>query len=165
MEHTNIDFTAIVNPASGPGTPLYPSKLYAEAITKLNAYSNVRTVGYVDTRRGQRNTKTVVEEVKTYTTWSQNPGLALRRVFFDQTPLFGSNGKRAYLKNITAPVKHSHSFTGTDLAIYNTGSIPRRALDTSYVDSTIVLEGAYTDVPTQKDLKQQLSAMPGRREN
>jgi hypothetical protein len=153
IRHPELNFTVVVDPSSGPGTPPYPGAEYVKAITKLNVYPNVRTIGYINTARGTRGNAAVNQETETYAAWSEHPGLGLDGIFFDQTPTVDSLQSRAYLRNISATVKHSIKFREPRLVVLNPGTVPDANSTNPYVDITVVFEGSYMDMPTHDEMK------------
>jgi hypothetical protein len=86
--HPGLNFTIVVNPASGPGSGAGPDANYTREIPRLNAYANVRTVGYVSTDYAKRNLSLVLRDISTYSAWSENitsPGLGMHGIFLDET--------------------------------------------------------------------------------
>lgn len=165
IRHKELNFTVILNPSSGPGTPPLPGNQYIDAISRLNRLPNVKTVGYVGTKGGTRENKTVNDEIETYAGWSRKSGLGLHGIFFDQTPIVDSMEMRHYLKNISATVKHSKAFLEPKMVIHNPGKIPNANLTGPYVDITIVFEGECADIPKHEVMKPELAKLPARREN
>ncbi|CAL8584145.1 hypothetical protein XPA_009750 [Xanthoria parietina] len=75
--------------ACGPGTPsLLTDPNLITGISKLNAYPNVRTLGYVLTGYGHRANTAVTADVDIYASWSaSHPGDAdihLDGIYFDE---------------------------------------------------------------------------------
>lgn len=98
----------MVNPGSGPGPNALPDGNYTREIPKLASYGNVRLLGYVATTYAQRNFSLVRRDIETYAAWptnSSNPNLAVRGIFFDETPQQYENNTLAYLQDLTAVVK------------------------------------------------------------
>lgn len=164
IKYPDTNFTVIVNPTSGPGTPPFPAAQYIEAITRLKIYDNVRTVGYINTKGGKRDIGTVNHEVGTYSGWSGRPDLALNGIFFDQTPSTGSIETNSYLNNISATVKHS-KFNSPNLVIHSPGSIPSEELKVADLDITIICEGEFGDIPPHEEFRRKLGKLSTRREN
>jgi hypothetical protein len=162
IRHPELNFTVVVDPSPGLGTPPYPGAEYVKAITKLNVYPNVRTIGYINTARGTRGNATVNQEIETYAARSEHPGFGLDGIFFDQTPTEDSLQSRAYLRNISATVKHSIKFREPRLVVLNPGTVSDANLTNPYADITVVFEGAYMDMPTHDETKSRLTR---RREN
>ena len=69
--YPTVQWQIIVNPNSGPGTTGYPSDPnIITGVAKLNSYSNVNTVGYVDTAHASKDVADVNAEVDTYASWA-----------------------------------------------------------------------------------------------
>lgn len=111
--HANVNFTIIVNPFNGPGLTQYPENNFVTEIGKLNAYENVRLVGYVRTTWATRDVSTVLADISTYSGWSalesfdDNSTIALAGIFFDETPSIYSPEAAAYLGTINQAVKNA----------------------------------------------------------
>ncbi|KAF2750083.1 hypothetical protein M011DRAFT_456036 [Sporormia fimetaria CBS 119925] len=165
LQHPELQFTAIVNPSTGPGAPPYPGSLYIEAVTRLNTIANVQTIGYIDTAGGSKSGKSIISEIATYSGWFANPTLALHGIFFDRTPYENTNQANELLRNISAAVKHADGFRFPRLVVQNPGRVPDPELVNSYVDLTIVYEGPYAKVPSRDVLREKLKGLPDRREN
>lgn len=106
--HPNVNFTVVVNPGSGPGPNALPDGNYTREIPKLARYENVRLLGYVPTTYTKRNISLVRKDIETYAAWpsnSSNPDLAVRGIFFDETPQQYDAKSLAYLQALTAFVK------------------------------------------------------------
>jgi len=87
--HPRLNFTVVINPASGPGVEQGPDSNYTREITKLNKHANVRTVGYVSTSYTNRNISLALRDIETYSAWSENStiaGLGMQGIFLDETP-------------------------------------------------------------------------------
>jgi hypothetical protein len=106
--HPNVNFTVVINPGNGPGPDSLPDGNYTREIPKLTAYDNVRVLGYVYTSYGKRNVSAVRKDIQTYADWptnSSNPNLAVRGIFFDETPQQYDAQTLTYLQGLTAFVK------------------------------------------------------------
>ena len=111
--HPNLAFTVIVNPSSGPGLSQYPNDQYSTGVQKLNAYPNVKTVGYVRTGYATRNISTVVSEVGTYAGWaSKSSALAMHGIFFDEAPHEYVAEAVEYMRSINQAVKNATGLQG-----------------------------------------------------
>ncbi|KAI4219483.1 MAG: hypothetical protein LQ349_008339, partial [Xanthoria aureola] len=85
--HPTTTFQIVINPNSGPGTPsLLTDPNLITGISKLNAYPNVRTLGYVLTGYGHRATATVTADVDIYAGWSaySDADIHLDGIYFDE---------------------------------------------------------------------------------
>ena len=99
-----MDFTVVINPGNGPGPNSLPDANYTREIPKLASHANVRLLGYVHTTYAQRNISLLRKDIETYAAWpkvSSNPDLAVRGIFFDETPQQYSANAVAYLQNLT----------------------------------------------------------------
>jgi hypothetical protein len=106
--YPNLNFTIIINPSSGPGNSSQPSAQYTHQIQRLNAYPNVRTVGYVRTGYASRNLTTVLQEVGIYSGWAAlSPTLAMHGIFFDEVPSEYTTSSAEYLATINEAVKNA----------------------------------------------------------
>lgn len=68
----------------------------------------MRLLGYVHTSYAQRNISLARRDIETYAAWpsvSSNPDLAVRGIFFDETPQQYDADSFAYLQNLTDLVK------------------------------------------------------------
>ncbi|TVY49352.1 Spherulin [Lachnellula occidentalis] len=144
--HPRLNFTVVVNPASGPGLEPTPDSNYTREIPKLNQHANVRTVGYVSTSYTNRNISLALRDIETYSAWSENStiaGLGLQGIFLDETPSQYQATSAKFLDTLADSIT-SQTGLGTDpLIIHNPGTIP----DPRYMRSanlTVVFEGAYS---------------------
>ena len=167
VKHNELNFTAIINPFHGPGTPPYPSAQYVNQVIRLNLAPNVKTLGYVNASI-LRSNKTVREEIATYEGWAKHTGLALSGIFFDQIPNTYVGGKRTreYLTNISTKVKRSSNFTENKMVVFSVGSIPNTNLTgIPSVDITVAFEGAYDNMSPYSDMRKDMTQVFGGREN
>ena len=119
--HPNINFTVVINPGSGPGPNALPDTNYTREIPKLAAHDNVRLLGYVHTTYATRNISLVRKDIETYAAWptaSSNPDLAVRGIFFDETPQQYSANSLAYLQNLTDLTKGLNGFGSVPFVSY-----------------------------------------------
>ena len=81
--HPSVQFQVVVNPNSGPGTTgdLTDQNLIT-GISKLNSFSNVKTLGYVLTGYGNRDNALVNADVDVYASWSGD--LRMDGIYFDE---------------------------------------------------------------------------------
>ncbi|KAL5387147.1 hypothetical protein DPSP01_003758 [Paraphaeosphaeria sporulosa] len=111
-----LRFVVIVNPNSGPGSePWWPNADYLRDVPKLNACSNVRTVGYVSTAYCNRPIQEVYEDIRQYASWAKDKNsrsLGMNGIFFDETPNIFTENARNYLTAITQNVKNMGTLLG-----------------------------------------------------
>ncbi|KAJ5538062.1 hypothetical protein N7494_007541 [Penicillium frequentans] len=144
--HPNVNFTIVINPGNGPGPDDLPDANYTRAIPILSSYANVRLLGYVHTSYTTRNAAAVYRDIKTYAEWptkSTDPNLAVRGIFFDETPQQYSAHSLAYLQNLTQLTKGLKGLGSNPYVIHNPGAVP----DSRYLsiaDSTVVFEETYS---------------------
>lgn len=73
----------------------------------------MRLLGYVATTYAKRNISLVRKDIETYAAWptkSSNPALAVRGIFFDETPQQYDADALAYLEDLTEVVKNTEGF-------------------------------------------------------
>ncbi|EAA63523.1 hypothetical protein AN2952.2 [Aspergillus nidulans FGSC A4] len=143
--HPDVNFTVVVNPGSGPGPNPLPDRNYTQEIPRLTAHDNVRVLGYVATTYAKRNISSVRNDIETYAAWptiSANPKLAVRGIFFDETPQQYNASDLAYLEELTSVVKNTPGLGPDHFVFHNPGVVPDpRYLSTA--DSTVVFEATY----------------------
>jgi hypothetical protein len=111
--HPTLNFTVVVNPASGPGPGAGPDANYTREIPRLNAYANVRTVGYVSTDYTKRDLGAILRDVKVYSAWSENATIAslgMRGIFLDETPSQYDDASARVLETTAASIRSSTGF-------------------------------------------------------
>ncbi|KAF9739437.1 hypothetical protein PMIN06_001042 [Paraphaeosphaeria minitans] len=147
-----LRFVVILNPNSGPGSePWWPNADYVRDVPKLNAYTNVRTVGYVSTAYCNRPIQEVYEDVRRYASWAEDKnsrGLGLNGIFFDETPNIFTLDARDYLESITQDVKDMGTLLGDGIVIHNPGTSIDERLAIPGMDIATVAEVAYPDFQT-----------------
>jgi hypothetical protein len=108
--HPNLNFTVVVNPASGPGSGSGPDANYTREIPRLNAYANVRTVGYVSTDYAKRDIGAILNDISVYSGWFENAmaqGLGMRGIFLDETPSQYEAASAEFFEAIAASIRSS----------------------------------------------------------
>jgi hypothetical protein len=154
-----------LKPSSGPGAPSYPGTQYIDAISKLNRFDNVLTVGYVNTEHGFREKNTVNDEVATYAAWSDIHDLAVHGIFFDQTPSNASLETHHYLRNISTTVKDAKGLLEPRMVLQNPGRTLSANLMMPEIDVTIIFEGRYDDLSKHEITQAQLPELLGPRDH
>ncbi|KAJ5116372.1 hypothetical protein N7456_000720 [Penicillium angulare] len=144
--YSNIQFTIIINPGNGPGSSILPDANYTRAIVILSSYDNVRLIGYVHTSYAKRNISMICRDIETYAAWpvkSANPDLAVRGIFFDETPQQYDANSFAYLQGLSEFVRGPRGLGSDSYIVHNPGTVPDpRYLPTA--DSTVVFEETYS---------------------
>ncbi|KAL5001215.1 Spherulation-specific family 4 [Aspergillus recurvatus] len=160
-EHPDVNFTVVVNPGSGPGPNPLPDGNYTQEIPRLTAHDNVRVLGYVATTYAKRNISSVRNDIETYAAWptvSANPKLAVRGIFFDETPQQYNASDLAYLEELTSVVRNTPGLGPDHFVFHNPGVVPdSRYLSTA--DSTVVFEATY-DTFQERDGARLFEAIP-----
>jgi hypothetical protein len=161
----------IVNPNSGPGVaPWWPNKDYIREIPLLNAYANVKIVGYVRATYCKRHIEDVFEDIKTYAEWPKNEHLIelkVQGVFVDETVNLYSPQVKQYLREIDDAVKMSKGISGDRIVsgtgrvwrsciltrcqtIHNPGTAVNKQLASPGPDITVVVETSYDHFETNE---------------
>ena len=119
--HQTTTFQIVINPNSGPGTPsLLTDANLITGISKLNAYPNVRTLGYVLTGYGQRANTAVTADVDIYAGWSaySDADIHLDGVYFDEV----SNDKtQANYDRMASFSRHARESIRGATVVFNPG--------------------------------------------
>ncbi|CAE7175763.1 Spherulin4 domain containing protein [Pyrenophora teres f. teres] len=166
IRYPETTFTVIINPNNGPGSTVWPTAEYIDAIESLHKYENIRTLGYIDTDGGKRDNATIRQEIAIYAGWHNvSTGLTLSGIYFDRTPHKDQGHAKAYLQNISATVRHSEGFGAQAFVAQNPGRVPDEGLMVYKPNVTVVFEGAYADMPGQMALHEMLRALKDGREN
>lgn len=112
INHPALNFTVIVNPASGPGSSSTPDANYTREIPRLNAYANVRTVGYVSTAYAERDLEAILRDIDVYSAWPEvaTADLGVQGIFLDETPAQYNDASADSLETIAAHVKSAAGF-------------------------------------------------------
>ena len=78
------------------------------------------TVGYVRTTYGTRNLEEVFDDVRKYAGWGNDmgKGLAVKGIFFDETPNTYTADTVEYLNNITRFAKNTDGIAGDRLVSF-----------------------------------------------
>jgi len=114
--HPTLNFTVVINPASGPGSGTGPDGNYTKEIPRLNSYANVRTVGYVSTDWAKRDVALALQDISTYGEWSRKAsakGIDMHGIFLDETPSQYDTASAEYYETIASAVR-SDDGLGTD---------------------------------------------------
>lgn len=136
--HPTTTFQIVINPNSGPGTPsLLTDANLITGLSTLNAYPNVRTLGYVLTDYGHRPNATVTADVDIYASWSASPNGAdihLDGIYFDEV----SNDKSQPNYNRMASFsRHAHESIRGATVVFNPGY---RALEPLFASCDLMVE-------------------------
>ncbi|KAL4882771.1 cell surface spherulin 4-like protein [Aspergillus karnatakaensis] len=159
--HPDVNFTIVVNPGNGPGPNPLPDGNYTREVPKLAAHGNVRLLGYVHTTYARRNISLVRRDIETYAAWpttGADPNLAVRGIFFDETPQRYDAADFAYLEELASLVRTTPGLGPDNFVFHNPGVVP----DSRYLslaDSTVVFEATY-DTFQQRNGAKLFEAIP-----
>ncbi|KAE8165132.1 Spherulation-specific family 4-domain-containing protein [Aspergillus tamarii] len=144
--NTNVKFTIIINPSSGPGGDTLPDANWRKVIPKLTAHSNVAVIGYVSTCYGGRPMSAVQHDIATYANWptvSGDASFAVHGIFLDEAAAEPDDKKVTFYKQITSLIKENKGFGPRNNVVMNPGTIP----DNAYLDipdSTVIFESPHS---------------------
>ena len=165
IRYPETTFTVIINPDNEPGSTVWQTGDYIDAIESLHKHENIRTLGYIDTDGGQKDSVTIRQEIALYAGWSNvSKSLALSGVYFDHTPYRDRDYAQAYLQNISATVRHSDRFGARAFVVQNPGRVPDEGLLVYKPNVTVVFQGAYADMPDRGALHKTLTPLNAVRE-
>ncbi|KFH46844.1 Spherulin-like protein [Hapsidospora chrysogenum ATCC 11550] len=117
-----VQFLAIVNPNNGPGQDALPDASYKVVLQDLAKLPNIRPLGYVHCRYGQRPAADIRKEIDTYREW--NRGYRLEGIFIDEAP--SDTTLVAYMASLADHVRSSWQAAGLGrhgLVVYNPGVV------------------------------------------
>ena len=138
--YPGAQWQVVVNPNSGPGTTGYPSDSnFISGIAKLNSYSNVNTVGYVDTSYGNKDVSAVNAETDVYASWAGYPGanIAIGGIYFDDVSSEETSSIYSYYQTVAAHARSS--FKSSAHVVFNPGYRAPTQLF-SYADTIVEFE-------------------------
>lgn len=114
MKYPDLNFFVIINPNSGPGdAPWWPNVDYAREIPKLNAFTNVHTVGYVRSTYCNRPIDQVFQDIDTYATRKiGGKDKLFQGIFVDETVNIFSPEVKTYLDRVDSKIKGTQGLSG-----------------------------------------------------
>lgn len=147
--HPKVQFQIVVNPNSGPGAGPLPDSNYIPAIAKLNAYPNVKTLGYVDTSYTNRAYSAVIADINTYANWSsyKHANISMAGIFLDDVTDSTSKAAHQYMRNVSS-YAYAKVPSKVTPVIFNPGAI----IDDTYFgycDTMIEYEGSFSGYANQ----------------
>ena len=162
--HQNTTFQIVINPNSGPGTPstLTDANLIT-GISKLNAYPNVRTLGYVLTGYGHRANTAVTADVDIYAGWSASQSgdadIHLDGIYFDEV---SNDATQANYDRMASFSRHAReSIRGAATVVFNPGYRAPEPLFT-FCDLMVEFEHPLADYEAEGVLAQIPPAFAGK---
>ena len=123
-----VQWQAIVNPNTGPGTvdgQSFPTdQNYINAVAQLNNYPNVITLGYIRTFYAGLALQDLQGQVDIYAAWSSYPGanITIHGIFFDDVVSQPSSDQLSYYQQSSAYVHTKFSATVAKV-MFNPGTI------------------------------------------
>jgi hypothetical protein len=113
--HPDTNFLIVVNPNSGPGDLPLPGPHYVQEVPRLNAFANVRCVGYVRIDYCRKPLRESMAEVRQYADWNTGfniPGLHVHGIYVDETPNHVSQERSEYLDALRLYIKRVNGLLG-----------------------------------------------------
>lgn len=164
VKYPDLNFLVIINPDSGPGSaPWWPNADYAREIPKLNAFTNVQTVGYVRSTYCNRPIDQVFQDIDTYAKRqiAGESGL-FQGIFVDETVNVFSPDVKGYLDRVDSKIKGTDGISGKRIVrdhhpssramlltlsktIHNPGTAVNKELAFPGPDITVVVETSYEE--------------------
>lgn len=145
--YPSVNFQIIVNPDSGPGCSKCAAPTdanFIDAISALNRYPNVQTLGYVRTGYTKRSYAAVTRDVSAYASWSayKAANVSIAGIFFDEVSAAAKSRTYAYYQKISAFAR-AHMPPRSQV-VMNPGE-PAPAKLFGYADVIVESEIAYAD--------------------
>ncbi|KAH8658161.1 Spherulation-specific family 4-domain-containing protein [Xylariales sp. PMI_506] len=83
----DLEWLVVVNPGSGPDAPTEPEVNYIDGVAALNAYSNVKTIGYVHTSYATADLSVLGSNITSWKSWDTYTAadIAVDGIFFDES--------------------------------------------------------------------------------
>ncbi|ETS77282.1 hypothetical protein PFICI_11156 [Pestalotiopsis fici W106-1] len=125
--HPDTNFLVVVNPNSGPGDLPLPGHDYVREVPRLNAFANVRTVGYVRIDYCRKPLRESMAEIRQFADWEVGhniPGLHVQGIYVDETPNHVSKERSEYLDALRLYIKHVNGLMGDRTVVHNPGTPP-----------------------------------------
>ncbi|USP76102.1 hypothetical protein yc1106_03376 [Curvularia clavata] len=148
---------------AGPGTPpWWPNADYVREIARLNALSNVTTLGYVRATYCKRPHGDICEDIKVYAARGrEDEKMRVEGVFVDETVNLYDERVKRYLDGVDERVRCELPCTekGKGMVIHNPGTAVNAGLAKPGPDITVVVETSYQHFVT-KDYQEWLATSP-----
>jgi len=138
----DVAFTVVVNPDSGPGGTS-PNSDYTPALQQLNSYSNVQTIGYIDSQYGAQDASALEAEVDEYAAWPED--VRPTGVFWDDVTQSDESGSWEILQTASEYAQSQ----GLSTIVFNPGTIPADDTLYGYGTQTIISEIPYSEYASQ----------------
>ena len=146
--YPGVQWQIVVNPNSGPGTSSYPSDPnIIGGLAKLNSYSNVNTVGYVDTAHGQKDVSSVNAETDVYASWAgYSANISIGGIYFDDVSSEESSSMYSYYETVAAHARSSMKSSAR--VVFNPGYRAPTQLF-SYADTMVEFEDSLANYQSE----------------
>ena len=148
--YPGVQWQVVINPNSGPGTTGYPSDPnIISGIAKLNSYSNVNTVGYVDTAHGQRDIASVNAETDVYASWAgySDANIAIGGIYFDDVSSEETSSMYSYYETVATHARSSFKSSAAHV-VFNPGYRAPTQLF-SYTDTMVEFEDSLANYESE----------------
>ncbi|EJD36195.1 hypothetical protein AURDEDRAFT_117143 [Auricularia subglabra TFB-10046 SS5] len=142
--YPSLQFTVIVDPNNGPGAGDLPDAPYIAAVSTLNSYANVQTIGYVASHWGARPVNEYQSDVNKYVNWGtySAANIAMHGVFVDE-----ASNDPATLSYFTDFSNYVHSAFDNGLVVHNPGvTTPQAFFDAMPNDVFVTYENAASNM-------------------
>ncbi|KAL9013832.1 MAG: hypothetical protein Q9173_001499 [Seirophora scorigena] len=149
--NTEVQWQIIVNPNSGPYT-YPPDANYIAAVSKLNSYPNVVTVGYIATGYTKVPFDSVTSQIDLYAQWASYPSAAISiaGIFFDEVDNTAAENVYTYYRQAANYVKDNMP-SAVSPVVFNPGtSAPAQLFD--YADTVVQYESAFSSYKDKETL-------------
>ncbi|MCJ1239222.1 hypothetical protein MMC14_007216 [Varicellaria rhodocarpa] len=143
---STVHWQVVVNPSSGPGpVNSYPNSDYIAAISKLNSYKNVETIGYVPTNYTNRSYDKVTADIQTYAYWATYTvaNISVNGIFFDEAPYANIAASIQYMANASS-FAYNTIPTAATTVIFNPGTNATALQYFNYAQTIIEFEDYYS---------------------
>lgn len=145
-----VNFTIVINPASGPGNETFPDDNYISGISALNSYANAQTIGYISSLRAKKSQDDFEREVDRYVNWTSSPDgdIAMHGIFIDDVTRDAANVTYyAKLSNYTREAFGNSGLDSEARVVLNPGTTtPEAFFESMQQDIFVTFEGNYADM-------------------
>ncbi|KUJ20598.1 uncharacterized protein LY89DRAFT_779344 [Mollisia scopiformis] len=141
-EHPDLNFHVVIAPNLAN---VFPDKNYEAALTALNNFTNVVTLGYVATSWTYRDISSVMGDISSYAAWNNytSGNISVQGIFFDEATTSTTNDSMSYMKNITTFAKSSLG-PGRQHISFNPG-VPVGSAFYDLADTINIFENAWSE--------------------
>jgi len=121
--HPEVQYLVVINPDSGPGSTTYPDSNYIDGVARLNSFSNVNLIGYVDTWFTSVALETVYANIDKYADWAayEQADIALHGIFFDDMTTNANTTAYDYMSSVSNYAYSSFADSSRPTVVFNPG--------------------------------------------